>query len=320
VPERETILVTGAAGFIGSHLAERLLGAGWRVVGFDNFDPYYDRALKERNLSAAAANERFALVEGDLRDRPTLERLFAEHPISRVVHLAARAGVRPSLRDPELYVDVNVRGTTLLLEQARAARVAGFVFASSSSIYGNSPSVPWREDDPADAPISPYAATKRAGELLCAAYQHVYGLPTTCLRFFTVYGPRQRPEMAIAQFARKIMQGETITLFGDGTTERDYTFVEDIVNGVTTAVTRCPDLGYAVINLGNSQTVPLKRLVEVMEDAIGRKAVIEWQAEQPGDVKRTYADVARAGELLGYQPQTGIVEGVRAYVDWLRRT
>ena len=310
------ILVTGAAGFIGSHLCERLLSQNHHVVGLDNFDPYYDLNIKRANL-ARLSHSNFAFHQADICDRAALQTIFAAQNFDRVVHLAARAGVRPSIEEPALYCDVNLTGTTNIFECARRTSTP-VVFASSSSVYGGSTRVPLREDDPCLGPISPYAATKRAGELMAFTFGHLYRLPIVALRFFTVYGPRQRPDMAIALFTKRVLDDQPITLFGDGTTARDYTFIDDIVSGVVSATERAPQLGGEIINLGNSQTVELRRLIEVIEDATGKRAQIEWQADQPGDVPLTFADISRARKLLDYAPQTKIEDGVRQVVRWLR--
>jgi UDP-glucuronate 4-epimerase len=316
------VIVTGAAGFIGSHLVDRLVARGADVVGVDDFDPFYDPAVKRRNLAGALASGRFALVEADVRrSGPLAEALRAAGAggADAVVHLAAKAGVRPSIAAPEAYAEVNVGGTAAVLEVARELGVARFVFGSSSSVYGNSPRVPFREDDPADAPISPYAATKRAGELLCHAYRHLYGVAVVCLRFFTVYGPRQRPDLAIHSFARRMAAGQPIQLFGDGSTERDYTYVDDIVDGVEAALAltaRGP--AFEVINLGGSRTVPLLRLVELLSAALAVEPRIEWKPPQPGDVERTFADVSRARRVLGFEPRVPIEAGIPRFVEWLR--
>jgi len=310
------ILVTGAAGFIGSHLCERLLSQNHNVVGLDNFDPYYDLHIKRGNL-ARLTHPNFAFHQADICDRAALQDIFAAQSSDRVVHLAARAGVRPSIEEPSLYCDVNLTGTTNIFECARKSDTP-VVFASSSSVYGGSTRVPYREDDPCLRPISPYAATKRAGELMAFTFGHLYQLPIVALRFFTVYGPRQRPDMAIALFTQRVLDNQPITLFGDGTSARDYTFVRDIVSGVVAATERTPQLGGEIINLGNSQTVELRRLIEVIEDATGKTAQIEWQADQPGDVPLTFADISRAQKLLDYAPQTKIEDGVREVVRWMR--
>ena len=308
-------LITGGAGFIGSHLAERLLDRGDRVVVFDNFDTYYDPAIKRRNI-ARVIDKGGVLVEGDLRDAAALDALFAANPIDQVVHLAARAGVRPSIEQPQLYLDVNVTGTSLLLEACRRHGVSRFVFGSSSSVYGNTKEVPFREDASVDRPVSPYAATKAASELQCHAYHHIFGMDIVCLRFFTVYGPRQRPEMAIHKFGRLIMQGRPIQRFGDGTTERDYTYIDDILDGVVKAMDK--GRGFGIYNLGESRSIPLSRLIELLENAIGKKARIEGLPEQPGDVTMTFADITRARADLGYDPRVPIEEGIRRFVAWLK--
>jgi UDP-glucuronate 4-epimerase len=262
-------------------------------------------------------NAALTFHEADIRDAVTLQQVFASTHFDRVVHLAARAGVRPSIEQPALYADVNLTGTTNIFECARLSSTP-VVFASSSSVYGGSKNVPYREDEPCLGPISPYAATKRAGELMAFTYGHLYQLPIVSLRFFTVYGPRQRPDMAIAKFTKAVLEDRPITFFGDGSTARDYTFVADIVSGVMAAIERVPQLGGEIFNLGNSQTVTLRRLIEVIEDATGKTACIEWQPDQPGDVPLTYADISHARERLGYSPQTKIEEGVREVVKWLR--
>jgi UDP-glucuronate 4-epimerase len=310
------ILVTGGAGFIGSHLCERLIRGGREVVCLDVFDNFYAKTVKLRNIDALKSEERFHLYEGDIRDPALLENLFGHHSLDAVVHLAARAGVRPSLEMPRLYADVNVTGTTSLLEHSRAFKVRRFLFGSSSSVYGNSETAPFSESAPAAEPVSPYAATKRAGELLAYAYHHLYGMDIGCLRFFTVYGPRQRPEMAIHKFARLIDRGEPVPVFGDGSSARDYTYVDDIVSGVAAAVDRVQ--GFQTINLGRAEVVTLMELLGHLERALGKKARVTRQAEQPGDVRQTCADVSRARKILGYEPKVGIEEGIGRFVEWYR--
>ena len=307
-------LVTGGAGFIGSHLVERLLAEGHRVICLDNFDPFYDPTLKRRNLKQAQQDSRFRLVEGDLRDEGLLKKLFQEEEVEIVAHLAARAGVRPSIEHPLLYADVNIRGTMNLLEACKKYGVRRLVFASSSSVYGNNPKVPFAEDDPVDNPISPYAATKKAGELICYTYHYLYGMDIACLRYFTVYGPRQRPEMAIHQFTRLIHQGEKVFLFGDGGSRRDYTYIEDAIEGTMGALGR--EHRYEIYNIGESQTVSLSQLIQSIEEKIGKKARVEYLPPQPGDVERTYADIRKATERLGYRPRTDIHEGLTRFVRW----
>ena len=312
------VLVTGGAGFIGSHLVARLLGEGrWRVVVVDDFNDFYDPALKRRNVSAHLGREGFALREADIRDRAALDPVFRETKFDVIVHLAARAGVRPSLAEPVLYTETNVNGTVNLLELARAHGVGQFVFGSSSSVYGENEKVPFAEEDPVFKPISPYAATKAAGELLCHTYSHLFGLRAVCLRFFTVYGARQRPDLAIHKFARLISEGRPIPVFGDGTTRRDYTYVDDIIAGVRAAM-EYEASGYEVINLGGSRTVSLSELIALLERELGQKAVIDRRPTQPGDVPRTYADVSKARRLLGYDPRTPIEEGIRRFVEWFK--
>lgn len=310
------ILVTGGAGFIGSHLVERLLGRGDDVVALDNFNDYYDPALKERNLGDVREHERLHVERGDIRDVDLLDRLFATRGFDVVVHLAARAGVRPSLVDPLLYEDVNCRGTLNVLEQCRRHGVNRMVMASSSSVYGNVKEIPFREDVRVDRPVSPYAATKAACEMYGHNYHHLYGISCTALRFFTVYGPRQRPDMAIHKFTARIDRGEPIPFYGDGTSERDYTYYTDIVDGVVAAVDR--DLGFEVINLGESRTTSLSRLVELVEQAVGKPAVLDRQPMQPGDVIITCADVDKARALLDYNPSTPVETGIGTFVAWYR--
>ena len=316
----KNVLVTGGAGFIGSHLVARLLAEGrWRVTVVDDFNDFYDPALKRRNVEPHLGREEFALCEADIRDRAALGEVFGRTRFDCVVHLAARAGVRPSLAEPVLYTETNINGTVNLLELARAHGVRQFVFGSSSSVYGENEKVPFAEEDPVNRPISPYAATKAAGELLCHTYSHLFGLRTLCLRFFTVYGARQRPDLAIHKFARLISEGRPIPVFGDGTTRRDYTFVEDIVAGVRAAMDY-EGSDYEVVNLGGSRTVSLSELIALLERELGRKAVIDRQPPQPGDVPQTYADVSKARRLLGYDPRTPIEEGVRRFVEWYKES
>jgi len=310
------IVVTGAAGFIGSNVVERLLADGHQVVGIDNFDSYYALEIKRSNISCALKEQRFRLVEGDIRDDRALEHCFTS-PVDAVIHLAARAGVRPSLLQPELYYDVNVMGTLRLLEMMRKQGVKKLLFASSSSVYGNQKKVPFSEDDPVDNPISPYAATKKAGELLCHTYYHLYQMDIACLRFFTVYGPRQRPEMAIHQFVRKIEEGQPLTLYGDGTTRRDYTFIADILQGIMNILHAIQ--GFEVVNLGESRTISLAGLVKSIEQVLGKKADLQWLPSQPGDVDQTYADIEKAKRLFHYNPQYPIERGLEEFAVWFRQ-
>jgi UDP-glucuronate 4-epimerase len=311
------VLLTGAAGFIASHLGERLLGQGTEVVGLDCFDDFYDPAIKERNLTSSRDHEGYSLVRGDIRDKDVTDGL--PEGIDTIVHIAARAGVRPSIAEPRLYYDVNVMGTLNLLEFARHRGINDFVFASSSSVYGNNEKVPFSEDDPVDHPISPYAATKKAGELLAHTYTHLYGITCLCLRFFTVYGPRQRPDLAIHKFSKLMAAGEPIPMFGDGTSERDYTFIEDILQGVGGALRWVKDHDglHDVVNLGESRTISLSEMIQVLADEMGLQPDIQVLPSQPGDVVRTYADVGKAGRLLGYEPEWEFRDGIRAFLEWM---
>ncbi len=309
------VLLTGGAGFIGSHLAEALLRRGAALLILDDLNDYYDPALKRANLDEVRAAGPFEFVQGDICDAPLVEELFARFRPGAVLHLAARAGVRPSLEQPALYQRVNVEGTAVLLEASRRHGVRRFVFASSSSVYGAASRVPFSEDDPVRAPISPYAASKIAGEALCHVYSHLYGMQIACLRFFTVYGPRQRPDLAIRKFAEAIAAGRPIPVFGDGSTGRDYTFIGDIVAGILAAMEF--DGAFEVFNLGNSSPVLLRDMIAVLERVLGRKAVIDRQPLQPGDVPITYADISKARRLLGWAPETPLEEGVRRMAEWL---
>jgi len=311
-----TVLVTGGAGFIGSHVCEALLRRGDRVVALDNFDEFYDPAIKRRNLVGCLGHPSFALAEGDIRDTAAVDATFKQHRPDVILHLAARAGVRPSIERPLLYQDVNVHGTAVLLDAAQRSGIGRFVFASSSSVYGNNPKVPFSETDNVDHPISPYAATKKAGELLCFTYHHLYSMNLTCLRFFTAYGPRQRPDLAIHKFARLIEASRPIPVFGDGRTMRDYTYIGDIVDGVLRSIDRCQ--GYHIYNLGESQPIALSDLIVALEHALEKKAIIDRQPPQPGDVERTFADIARARAELGYRPATDLATGLANFVRWLR--
>jgi UDP-glucuronate 4-epimerase len=310
-----TILVTGAAGFIGSHAAEALRAAGHRVVGVDNFCNFYDRSWKEMNLKCmAASGEAIDVEELDIIDGPGISRLIAALKPDAILHLAAMAGVRPSIERPAHYANVNVVGTTNLLQAAVSSGVKKFLFASSSSVYGNLARVPFSEEDPVAEPISPYAATKRAGELICYTYWHLYKLPVFCLRFFTVYGPRQRPDLAIHKFTRLISTGKEIPVFGDGSTSRDYTYIDDIVAGILRALERCDR--FRIYNLGGSDPVTLSKLIQQIELALGKTAIIKRLPKQQGDVERTYADLTRSKAELGYQPKTSLEVGLKKFVAW----
>lgn len=309
-------LVTGGAGFIGSHLCEALLRAGDEVVVIDDFNDYYAPAIKERNV--AALGGRAEIVRGDIRDDALVVRTFASHRFDRVFHLAARAGVRPSIADPRLYFSTNMDGTLNLLEACRARGVRDFIFASSSSVYGVNTKVPFAETDAIGRTISPYAATKLAGEQMCSNYAHLFGLRAMCLRFFTVYGPRQRPDLAISKFTDAILAGRPIDRYGDGSTARDYTYVDDIVRGVLAAAAYTEKSAFEIFNLGGAATTTLNELVALVEAATGKAATIRQMENQPGDVPLTYADVTKAERLLGYRPETAIREGVARYVEWYR--
>jgi UDP-glucuronate 4-epimerase len=314
----QTILVTGGAGFIGSHLVDRLLSEGvWRVRVIDDFNDFYAPEIKRENVRAHQQNSAYRLYEADIRDRARLEEIFRAEKFDCIVHLAARAGVRPSLAEPVLYAETNITGTLNLLELARTYQVRQFVFGSSSSVYGINAKVPFSEEDPIRQPISPYAATKAAGELLCHTYSHLYGIRSVALRFFTVYGARQRPDLAIHKFARLIVQGRSIPVFGDGTTRRDYTYIDDIIAGVRAAIDYRAS-PYEVFNLGESQTVELNQLIALLEKELDRPALVDRQGMQPGDVPQTYADVRKARRLLGYNPQTKIEDGIKRFVQWFR--
>ncbi|MDP8248543.1 MAG: GDP-mannose 4,6-dehydratase [Candidatus Tritonobacter lacicola] len=312
-----SILVTGGAGFIGSHLVERLLADGRSVICVDNFNDYYDPRIKRRNIALLPDNPLFSLCEVDIRDGAAMGDIFSGNDIEIVVHLAARAGVRPSIIDPVLYSEVDVEGTVRLLELCRKSGVKRFLFGSSSSVYGANEKVPFSEDDRVDSPLSPYAAAKRAGELFCSMYHRVHGLAVCCMRFFTVYGPRQRPDMAIHKFTRLISEGKPISIYGDGTSSRDYTYVDDIIDGVVEAMDY--DFGCEIFNLGDSRIVELSEMIKLIESKLGREARIERLPDQPGDVPRTYADISKARKLLGYEPKVPIEEGIARFVNWFSK-
>ncbi len=310
------LLLTGGAGFIGSHFSRKLLDEGHEVDCLDNFNTYYDPALKRENVQPFLDHPRYRLIEGDIVDWPAVENLFAERSYDSVVHLAARAGVRPSIREPLLYEQVNVLGTMHILEAARRHGVGRIVSASSSSVYGSNSKVPFSESDPVDHPISPYAATKKAGELMAYTWHHLYGLSISCMRFFTVYGPRQRPDMAIHKFARLICSGQPVPVFGDGRSRRDYTYIDDIIEGLYAALLRCE--GYHIYNLGESNTIELLELIHLLEEGLGRKAVLEFHPDQPGDVPITYADISLARRELDYRPSTPIERGIGLFAEWYK--
>lgn len=308
------ILVTGSSGFIGSHLTELLLEESNFVVGVDNFDPYYSRIIKESNMEHALRNKNFKFIEGDIRDLELMRKIIVDNKIELVVHLAAKAGVRPSISNPSEYFDVNITGTLNVIEAMKDAGCKNLILASSSSIYGDQTKVPFNEDDMVDRPISPYAASKKSAELLAHVYSHLYSMNITCLRFFTVYGPRQRPDLAIHKFARLIDEGESIPVYGDGSTARDYTFILDITSGINKAIKNMK--GYKIYNLGESQVIKLNELIAAIENTLEKKAIINWLPEQPGDVKQTFADISKARKELGYQPQFDFKEGVCLFIDW----
>ncbi|MDJ0304955.1 GDP-mannose 4,6-dehydratase [Dehalobacter sp.] len=326
----QTIVVTGGSGFIGSHLCERLLGEGNRVVNIDNFNDFYDPEIKYSNVSETKqyciANgiplKNYSVAKGDICDISFLKETFTKYCPQAVVHLAAYAGVRPSILSPELYVNVNINGTTNILQCLKEFGVKNFVFASSSSVYGNNKNVPFSENDPVDFPISPYAATKKAGELICYTYHHLYNINTACLRFFTVYGPRQRPDLAIHKFTQLIMDDKAIPFYGDGTTQRDYTYIADIIDGITKALdwVNNDEQRYGIFNLGESRTISLKDMVRTIEKALDRKAQFTIQPSQPGDVNRTFADISKSREILGYNPHTEFYQGIRYFVQWYKST
>jgi UDP-glucuronate 4-epimerase len=310
-------LVTGGAGFVGSHLVDSLLADGWRVTAIDNFDTFYARSLKEQNVAAHRAHPAYALVEADIRDWHALDKLRGQYDV--IVHLAARAGVRPSIEQPRLYQEVNVAGTQNMLEFSRLREIRQFVFASSSSVYGVNPNVPWSEDEAVLRPISPYASTKVSCELLGHAYSHLYGIRFIALRFFTVYGPRQRPDLAIRKFAELMLRGERIPLFGRGDSRRDYTYVDDTIAGVRAAMDY-DGSAFETINLGNDHAVSLSDLVSALEDVLAVRARIQHLSDQPGDVPQTWANIDKARALLGYRPQTDLHEGLHRFANWLARS
>lgn len=310
-------LITGGAGFIGSHLTERMLKDGHRVTIIDDFNTYYDPEIKWQNI--AKVRKDITLIEGDIRDAILVERTFAKGQFDHIIHIAARAGVRPSIKDPKLYFTTNIDGTFNLLDACRYHGVKNFTFASSSSVYGVNKKVPFAETDALYRTISPYAATKLAGEQICSNYAHLFGIHCQCLRFFTVYGPRQRPDLAISKFTKRILAGEPIQQYGDGSSARDYTYVEDIINGIAAAA-NYTESDFEIFNLGGSATTSLSELIKLIEKAVGKKAIIEQLPDQQGDVPLTYADVSKAEKLLSYVPQTPIDQGIGKYVDWLKST
>ena len=315
-PTAGTVIVTGGAGFIGSHLVESLLADGRRVVCVDNFNDFYDPALKRANIAAHAGNRLFTLIEADICDLDAMRRVFEQHKPAQIVHLAARAGVRPSVEQPILYLEVNERGTMNLLECCREFKVESFIFASSSSVYGVNSKVPFSVDDKIALPISPYAATKCAGELMCHTWHHLYGIHATCLRFFTVYGPRQRPDLAIHKFARLMAAGKEIPVYGDGSMRRDFTYIDDIIGGIRSAMER--DYPFEIFNLGNSNPITVNELVALLEKHMGITARIVRKPVQPGDVPVTYADIRHTVEKLDYRVTTPIDAGIGKFVEWFK--
>jgi UDP-glucuronate 4-epimerase len=311
----DCVLVTGCAGFIGSHLCERLVAEGIEVVGIDNFCDFYDPRIKRKNLNALLSKPSFTFVEADIRDRKKIEAIFTQFAPKVVIHLAAMPGVRPSIENPDLYADVNVRGTTVLLDATSKHGIEHFVFGSSSSVYGNNDKVPFSEHDRVETPISPYAATKRSGELLCYTFHALYGFACTVLRFFTVFGPRQRPDLAIQKFLGAVLKDETITLFGDGTMSRDYTYIDDIVDGVVASLGK--PRGFRIYNLGGSNPVTLLELVEVIRRVTMREVKVRFAPKQKGDVERTYADITLASKELGFAPKMSLEEGIRRQWQYL---
>ena len=311
-----TIMVTGCAGFIGSHVVDRLLSGGKNVVGVDNLDSFYDPSIKMKNIEHNLDNNNFVFYRADIRDKAEIDQIFEDNDIDVIIHLAARAGVRPSIQDPLLYEDVNIKGTLNLLELSKKCGIKNFIFASSSSVYGVNEKVPFSESDMVERSISPYAASKKACETYCYTYHHLYEIPVVCLRFFTVYGPRQRPEMAIHKFTRLIDNGQEIEMYGDGGSRRDYTYITDIVDGIVAAIDKRS--GYEIINLGDSKVVELQYLIALIEEKLGKKAMIKKMPVQPGDVPITFADISKAKTLLGYAPKVSIEDGIENFVKWYR--
>ena len=312
----QKILITGAAGFIGSSLADDLLAKGFSIMGIDNFDSFYTRDIKETNISNALKHNLYSFQEGDIRDMEFLNSCFSGFRPDIVIHLAAKAGVRPSIKNPASYYDVNVNGTLNMLEAMRKNKIGRMLFASSSSVYGNNKKIPFAESDNVDFPVSPYAASKKACELLCHTYHHLFDMDIFCLRFFTVYGPRQRPDLAINKFTRALLNDEPITLFGDGSSSRDYTHISDILQGIGQAMENLK--GFGIFNLGESNAISLKELVALLENSTGKKADIKYLPMQDGDVLRTFADISRAKSVLGYNPVVNIADGISNYVEWVR--
>ncbi len=310
------LLVTGAAGFIGSHLVDRLLNTGYQVSGIDNFDPFYNPKIKEKNISGALQSTQFKLFRCSILNKSELDRIFTRGNFDLVIHLAAKAGVRPSIQDPTGYFQVNAEGTLNLLELCCKHHIGKFIFGSSSSVYGNNKKIPFSEQDPVDHPISPYAASKKSAELICHNYYHLYKIKIFVLRFFTVYGPRQRPDLAIHKFFKLINKNKPIPIFGNGETYRDYTYIDDIINGIVTSIKKVK--GYEIINLGESEPIKLKKLIRLIEKTVGRKVEKRYLEKQPGDVNKTCADIQKAKKLLNYHPSTHMEEGLKQFYDWFK--
>jgi UDP-glucuronate 4-epimerase len=311
------ILVTGGAGFIGSHVCDKLLELGHKVICLDNFNDYYDPKIKKQNISNNFTNPNFNLEKIDITNFKELEAVFRKYSIKKIIHLAARAGVRPSIKQPMLYFNVNVKGTQNLLELSRINNIKTFIFGSSSSVYGNNKKIPFSEKHKTDNQISPYASSKKCGEILCRSYSELFDMNITCLRFFTVYGPRGRPDMAPFKFTNLISHDKPIEMYGDGTSKRDYTYVADIVNGVIKALEK--NYKFEIINLGNSDPIELKKFISVIENTLNKKTKIILRPIPPGDVDITFADISKAKKLLDYDPQTSIEQGIRKFVDWYQR-
>lgn len=308
-----TILVTGGAGFIGSHLCERLLALEHKVINIDNFNDFYNPMIKRNNIISVETNPNYVLIQGDIRDKNILNQIFANYDIDIVIHLAALAGVRKSIKNPIEYIDVDIGGTVNLMELCKDYNISKFIFASSSSVYGTN-KVPFSENDCISDPVSPYAASKLSGELFCKTYHHLYKIPTICLRFFTVYGSRQRPEMAIHNFVKSISEGKEINIFGNGKSSRDYTYIDDIIEGIIGAINL--DCGFEIFNLGNSNPITLNKLIDLIEQKVGKTALKRYFQIQKGDVEHTFADITKANKLLGYSPKINISNGVENFVKW----
>jgi UDP-glucuronate 4-epimerase len=315
IKRNKNILVTGGAGFIGSNLIEKLLKEGYEVVCLDNFNDYYNPQIKRNNIKPYLREKRFDLIEADIRDKDTLKKVFEKYKFRKVIHLAAQAGVRLSLKQPNLYVDVNVNGTLNLLELSKEYKIKYFVFGSSSSVYGATKEIPFSEEGKL-TPISPYGVSKRTGELLCSTYNHLYNLPVTVLRFFTVYGPRQRPDMAIHKFTKLIDEGKEICLYGNGETSRDYTYISDIIEGIISALNT--DFNYEIFNLGNSNPTNLSRLISLIEKNLGKTVKIKYLPEQPGDPSSTFADISKSKRILNYKPKIKMEEGIKNFIEWYK--